>query len=76
MPMMWGSRHRSRRRVGRRVDEGKTWITAELTDGKVPVPREPKGKEFTVLRGAIDKARNQRGQNRFGSSASTLSFNE
>ncbi|CAE6921515.1 SUOX [Symbiodinium sp. KB8] len=68
----WSGGGRGIVRVDVSIDEGKTWITAELSDGKdqcynrawawtfweasVPVPAELQGKEFTVLCRAVDSA--------------------
>jgi len=68
----WSGGGRGIVRVDVSIDEGKTWITAELADGKdqcynrawawtfweasVPVPAELQGKEFTVLCRAVDSA--------------------
>jgi len=66
----WSGGGRGIVRVDVSVDEGKTWITADLTEGKdqgynrawawtfweasVPVPASLHGKEFTVLCRAVD----------------------
>eukprot|EP00931_Biecheleriopsis_adriatica_P052430 TRINITY_DN30497_c0_g1_i2.p1 TRINITY_DN30497_c0_g1~~TRINITY_DN30497_c0_g1_i2.p1 ORF type:complete len:650 (+),score=127.59 TRINITY_DN30497_c0_g1_i2:53-2002(+) len=68
----WSGGGRGIVRVDVSIDGGKTWVTADLLDGKdqnptrawawtfweasIPVPEESKGKELTILCRAVDSA--------------------